>query len=149
MVDCIEVAFASERYQALLALREQQLRAPLGVSLTAQDTCCDHSQWHYAALVSNANDAAVVGGVIIAPGAKQTAQLRQMVVDKAWQGYGVGAALLRFAHEQAINRGVKTITLNARDSAVGFYTRFGYRCSGDSHKLLNVVHWPMTIELSD
>lgn len=143
MVNCIEVAFASARYQELLVLREQYLRVPLGVSLSKQDVCDDEHHWHFAALA----DDVLIGGVIIAPGANQKAQLRQMVVDKTWQGLGVGEALLRFAHDHAIKMGVKTITLNARDSAVGFYARFGYQCSGDSHLLLKIVHWPMVIAL--
>ena len=143
MVNCVEVAFASRRYRDLLRLREKYLRAPLGLKLTSQDTCDDQQQWHFASLA----DGKIIAGVIIAPGSQQSAQLRQMVVDKQWQGKGVGETLLRFAHDQSAQRGVQTITLNARDSAVGFYTRFGYRRCGASHTLFGIVHWPMAVEL--
>lgn len=144
MVNYSEVAFASEHYRELLALRERYLRAPLGVALTAQDTRDDYRQWHFTALVDNE----VIAGVIIAPARNQTAQLRQMVVDQAWQGKGVGEALMRFAHDQSAQRGVQTITLNARDSAVGFYARFGYQRCGSAHSLLGIIHWPMVAELT-
>jgi GNAT superfamily N-acetyltransferase len=50
-------------------------------------------------------------------------QLRGMAVDPAWQGRGVGAALL-----QAVTRDVaEPMWCNARQSALGFYRRAGWR----------------------
>lgn len=51
----------------------------------------------------------------------QEAYLRPIVVEREWQGKGVGKALL-----QRVMRGLASLTLVARREAVGFYTRMGF-----------------------
>jgi GNAT superfamily N-acetyltransferase len=57
-------------------------------------------------------------------------RLRGMVTDHAWQGQGVGRRLI----EEAVGRlradGVEVLWGNGRDSALGFYRRFGFEVVG-------------------
>jgi GNAT superfamily N-acetyltransferase len=64
------------------------------------------------------------------PGAT-AAQLRGMAVDPVVQGAGYGAALFDAAVGRLRAEGVACLWANARDSALGFYTRMGMTVVGD------------------
>ena len=63
-------------------------------------------------------------------GAPREMRLRGMAVEPEMQGRGVGAALLRRAHEMAAGAGLE-IWCNARMSAVGFYEKQGWTREGE------------------
>ncbi|MET0325863.1 MAG: GNAT family N-acetyltransferase [Ilumatobacteraceae bacterium] len=58
-------------------------------------------------------------------------QLRGMAVDPADQGRGVGAILLAAGLERAGAAGADAVWANARDTALDFYRRHGFRVIGD------------------
>ena len=78
-------------------------------------------------LVAVTQEGRVIGGATLLP--QDGLQLRGMAVDPAWQGKGVGAAVLDAAHELARQRGT-TLWCNARLSAEGFYARCGWKAEG-------------------
>jgi N-acetylglutamate synthase-like GNAT family acetyltransferase len=57
---------------------------------------------------------------------ENNAQLRYMAVNEAFQGKGVGKALIKFLENQAVTMGIGTIILQARENAVNFYLSQGY-----------------------
>src|SRR4051794_2701491 len=67
------------------------------------------------------------------PGAK-TYQLRGMAVDDGLQGSGVGRTLLEAAAERLRTVGVDAAWANARDTALGFYERLGWKVAGDGFR---------------
>ena len=58
-------------------------------------------------------------------------QLRGMATLHAWQGTGVGAALLQAGVDRARVAGAELVWANARDAALAFYLRHGFEVSGD------------------
>ncbi len=58
-------------------------------------------------------------------------RFRAMAVHPAWQGKGVGTALMRALRERARTEGVSTLWANGRDTAQGFYQRIGFHALGD------------------
>jgi GNAT superfamily N-acetyltransferase len=58
-------------------------------------------------------------------------RFRGMAVDPAWQGRGVGRALMRAVADLAQARGAEVLWANGRDTALGFYTSIGFRVAGD------------------
>jgi GNAT superfamily N-acetyltransferase len=58
-------------------------------------------------------------------------RFRGMAVDPAWQGRGVGRALMRAVADLAKARGAEVLWANGRDTALGFYTSIGFRVAGD------------------
>ncbi len=56
-----------------------------------------------------------------------SAQLRYCAVDATQRGRGVGQTLVRSFDELARARGVERIWMDAREDAVRFYERMGYR----------------------
>jgi len=53
---------------------------------------------------------------------------------------GVGATIISFAENIAKDRGFKYIIMHARDTAIGFYQKFGYRIVGDAFTEVNLPH---------
>lgn len=50
-----------------------------------------------------------------------------LVVDGAWRGRGVGAALLAFAEADARQRGLASVFIDSRPEVIAFYEKLGYQ----------------------
>ncbi len=73
-------------------------------------------------------------------------RLRGLAVAPAWQGCGMGAALLNYAQQLAVQIGLP-LWCNARDSAMGFYARQGWQVEGVGFDLPSIgphhrMRWP-------
>ncbi|KAI2610062.1 GCN5-like N-acetyltransferase [Hypoxylon fragiforme] len=60
-----------------------------------------------------------------------TARFRKFATAPAWQGRGVGSALLNYTIETAARNGATSIWCDARQSALPFYQRFGMSGEGE------------------
>jgi len=77
------------------------------------------------------------------------AQIRYMAVDEACRGKGIGAKLLAGLEERVKQKGARRITLNARETAVGFYEGHGYEIVAKAHTLYGCIeHFRMVKRLS-
>lgn len=65
-------------------------------------------------------------------------QLRGMAVEETYRSHGFGNALIAFAEQTTAKLNGKLLWLNARDYAVGFYEKNGYKCIGDYFDIPNV-----------
>ncbi|MCI2285728.1 bifunctional GNAT family N-acetyltransferase/hotdog fold thioesterase [Colwellia sp. MSW7] len=76
---------------------------------------------------------------------EQQGQIRYMAVDDNMQGQGLGQQIIRALEQQASMLGITEIVLNAREQALGFYEKLGYKMRGYSHTLFgDVKHYSMT-----
>jgi ribosomal protein S18 acetylase RimI-like enzyme len=76
------------------------------------------------------------------------AQIRYMAVEEGLQGKGIGTILLKEPEKSAKRKGANHIILNARQSAVGFYKKQGYRTVGKASTLFGVIpHYKMRKKL--
>lgn len=72
------------------------------------------------------------------------AQVRYMAVEVNMQGKGVGAMLLKELERRSKEKGAKYIILNARDTAIKFYEKYGYKTTKQSYTLFeSVPHFEM------
>ena len=77
-----------------------------------------------------------------------TAQIRSMAVEEEWRGKGIGSIVIRELEKIAIEKGAKKIILHARDNAVKFYERNGYKVVKQSHTLFgSIPHFLMEKEV--
>ena len=76
------------------------------------------------------------------------AQIRYMAVEEEYQGKGIGSQILKSLEESAKEKGAKYIVLNARDNAITFYEKYGYRIVEKSHTLFGLIeHFRMRKEI--
>ena len=139
--------FRVERVDAarLLDLRRRVLRAgrPEADVTNRDDEHADAR--HFAGLlgervVVSASFFAVDGS--FGPGARQ---LRYMATDVDVQGRGLGLAVLAVAEGVLAHEGVTTLWANARDSALGFYRRAGWRVVEGSEHISAETQIPHTV----
>ncbi len=76
------------------------------------------------------------------------AQIRSMAVEEEWRGKGIGSIVIKELEKIAIEKGAKKIILQARDNAVKFYERNGYKVVKQSHILFgSIPHYLMEKEV--
>jgi len=137
------IAYNSEEYRQELVLRDEVLRKPLGMSLYAEDLTVDAPDFHLGAFLSNR----LVGVLLLKRLNADELKMRQVAVVDTMRSQHVGTALVRFAEEYAIREGYKTMLLNARMTAVGFYEKLGYEKISREFMEINIPHYRMNKKL--
>jgi len=66
-----------------------------------------------------------------------------MAVTPARQGKGLGQRIMNETENNLRARGYKSLELDARSSAVGFYRKLGYTVVGDEFIEVTVPHFRM------
>jgi predicted GNAT family N-acyltransferase len=140
-----EINSASPYYEKVLSLRNRILRIPLGLNLADEDLRDEENQM----TIMMTRDEQVLACVMLKTIDKDIVKLRQMAVDDAVQGIGVGATLLSYAENFCINNHYGLIELHARKSAIGFYQKSGYVIEGDEFEEVGMPHVKMTKHLRD
>jgi GNAT superfamily N-acetyltransferase len=113
-----------------LSLRYRVLREPLGLPRSAASFAGDEAPdaLHLIAVTVSGE---VIGCATVLTDGDDALQLRGMAVDDAWQGQGVGKAILEAVYADAKAR-KKALWCNARRSAEEFYARCGWSSEGDT-----------------
>jgi thioesterase domain-containing protein len=76
-------------------------------------------------------------------------KIRFMAVCEKNQGQGLGQQIIAALEQQASQLGMQEITLNARENAIGFYQKLGYKKIQFSHTLFDdIKHYTMVKKLS-
>lgn len=76
------------------------------------------------------------------------AQIRSMAVETQWRSKGIGSIVLTELEKIAADKGAKKIILHARENAVKFYEKNGYKVVSSSHTLFNTIqHYLMEKEI--
>lgn len=141
-----EIHFGSPEFDAECDLRQRVLRAPLGLDLYDEDLELEKNQLHFGLFDSSG---LLVACVIAAPLASTQAKIRQMAVSTERQRRGLGRDLLNRVEAILRARGIASLTLHARLSAIEFYRCLGYTASGGTFIEVGLPHVEMRKELSD
>ena len=59
------------------------------------------------------------------------------------QGKGIGASIMSFAESISKDKGYNKIVMNARNNAIGFYEKFGYKVKSGEFIQYNTPHHVM------
>ncbi|MBI1216423.1 MAG: GNAT family N-acetyltransferase [Alphaproteobacteria bacterium] len=142
-MDVRQIIPGSADYAAMCDLRERVLRKPLGLVLTAEEKALDAG----CHLLGCFDGAAIQGCMILQKHPDGGVQLRQVAVDDAAQGRGVGGTMLAVACEVLRGWGVKGMYCHARETARGFYLRHGWQPVGAPFEEHTVPHILMEFTL--
>ncbi len=132
-------------YDEYYDLRWRVLRKPWKMPVGSEREERDATASHYIAVNE---DQKIVGAGRLHLKSEKEAQIRFMAVEDAFQKKGVGKALIIAMEAEAVQRGAETAMLMARDYAVGFYERLGYKIEEKTFILFgNIQHYKMRKQL--
>jgi predicted GNAT family N-acyltransferase len=69
--------------------------------------------------------------------------LGRILVKKEYRGQGLGAAIMNYCEQTALDRGCKVLELNAQYRAIGFYEKMGFIAEGDYFTEAGIRHKKM------
>lgn len=136
---CNKIEFSSPWILKMYALRQDELRMPLGLNLFDENLLSEEQEYHFAGLYQDQ----IICCLQLKKIGKAALKLRQMATSKLYQGQGNGKELVRFAERWAINNEYKKIELHARKQAQGFYEKLGYEKVGDEFLEVDIPHFKM------
>ncbi|RYY67564.1 MAG: GNAT family N-acetyltransferase [Chitinophagaceae bacterium] len=134
-----QIDHGTKEYQQMIALRHSILREPLGMSFTPEELEKEKDN----ILIAAFEEDDMLGCCMLRKLDNQTLQLRQMAVKNNLQGKGIGASIMSFAETISRDRGYRSIIMHARDTAIGFYEKFGYKVKGEPFVEINLPHHVM------
>lgn len=143
-IECKIVTTEDEEYHDSLRLRQKVLRKPIGLDIKDDDLSIEKNAYHVLAY----NKSHLVGTLFLLPLEKGNLQMKQVAVDPAVQGQGIGKQLVNRAEEFARQKGYTSIKLHARINAWPFYESCGYTYASEAFEEKNITHKIMKKELS-
>ena len=131
----IEPSTADE-YQRYYTLRWKILRAPWNQPRGSEQDELESSSSHFMAID---NRQVITGVGRLQFNTISEAQIRYMAVAIKQQRQGTGTLLLKALEDKAVELGAARIVLDAREQALGFYRKQGYKLGGPGHMLFNTI----------
>lgn len=138
MIRCEEIKHGSKEYQEAVSLRFEILRKPLGLEFSKEQLEAESNSFHLVCF----DGERIVACVILEPKSENNKfKMRQVAVARDYQGQGVGSKLVKFSEAFAKSKGVKTMVLNARETASDFYQKLGYQRHGEQFLEVGIPHF--------
>ncbi len=113
-----------KEFEAYYLLRYSILRKPWNQPLGSEKDENEDASFHLMASDENGN---VLGVCRMQFNSEEEAQLRFMAVDEKAQGFGIGKKMMNYFEQEAFANGRKIIALQARENAVPFYEKCGFK----------------------
>lgn len=135
---------SDEEFEKYYDLRWRILRQPWGQPKGSEKDELENKSFHI--MVLEGDRLIGVGRGHFNTGSQY--QIRYMAVDENWRRKGVGTMILSRLQEQAARGGAGRIVLNAREGAVEFYEKRGFKIIEQAHTLFGCIrHFKMVKEL--
>ena len=138
-----DIQWGTKEYDDELALRNEILRVPLGMSLYEQDLSQENTYWHVGAF----DGGRLVGTLLFIDRGEGVAQMRQVAVDENCRRQGIGRKLVEYGEGLMKGKGFSAIVLDARKVALEFYLALGYQVTSEEMILSGIPHFKMKKEL--
>jgi predicted GNAT family N-acyltransferase len=133
-----------EEFKSYFNLRYRILRAPWGEPEGSEVDDIEDQCFH----IMVTNGETVLGVGRLQYNTENEAQIRYMAVEKEYEANGIGRMLVNALEQQARNKNMCTVILDAREPAVGFYQKLGYSIEKKSYLLFDKIqHYRMTKQI--
>jgi len=137
------IGLGGPEYAAVLELRREVLRWPLGLDFSPQDLAAEKNDLFLTLWDGNL----LAGCLLLRDKGRGVAQMRQVAVTQARRGRGLGRTMVEEAEAECRRRGLRRVILHARENALEFYRRLGYRAEGEPFFEIGLEHRLMAKEL--
>jgi predicted GNAT family N-acyltransferase len=138
-----QIDHGTKEYQQMINLRNEILRKPLGLSFTPEELAKEKED----ILIGAFDEDQMLACCLLTKEDKSSLRLRQMAVQNNLQGKGIGASMMNFAELISRDKGYKKLIMHARETAVGFYEKLGYKVVGDKFTEVTIPHFVMEKKL--
>lgn len=135
----IQIEHGSPEYNKMVRLRDDILRKPLGLAFSREELEKEKAD----ILIGAFDDDIILACCLLTEVDAQTVRLRQMAVKKNQQGKGIGHSMMLFAETLARDKGYRKLMMHARDTAIGFYEKQGYKTLGPQFIEVSIPHHVM------
>lgn len=142
-MEIINIKAGSPEYEQMVKLRVSALLEPIGIP----ESYINPEKEKDDIFIGAFDGQHIIGCCILTPKNEKTVQLRQMAVLPGLQGQGMGAAIIRYAEDEARKRNFTLLMMHARDPVVGFYRKCGYMIVGEPFEEVGMGHRKMQKEL--
>ena len=132
----MQIDHGSQEYHKMVKLRDEILRKPLGLAFSREELEKERND----ILVGAFDDDKILACCLLTETDRETVRLRQMAVRKNQQGKGIGHSMMLFAETLARDKGYKKLMMHARDTAIGFYEKQGYKTLGEQFIEVSLPH---------
>lgn len=133
-----------KEFQQYYNLRWRILRKPWNQPEGSERDKDDERCYHIMAIINNT----ITGIARLEFTTDKCAQLRYMAVDDSYQGQGIGRCVMTHMEQYAKENKSGELFLNARENAVGFYEKLGYKITEKSYVLFDSIqHYKMIKKL--
>ncbi len=141
----IKQAEHPNEFEQYYALRYRLLREPWGEAEGSEKDELEDQCVHMIAMDADT----VIGVGRLQFNSDTEAQIRYMAVAPAHERQGVGRYLVQALEAAARERAITFIVLDAREAAVGFYSKLGYEVTAKSYLLFDCIqHYRMQKKLA-
>ncbi len=134
------IDFATPEFDEALAIRYEVLRKPLGLDYSLEQIATEWDNIHIAAFDASGK---MTGYLNLTPVDDKLVKMRQVAVAPAYQGQGIGKAMVAYSEIVAKDRNFTEIVLHARKAAVPFYLSMHYEIVGDEFEEVLIPHFKM------
>jgi GNAT superfamily N-acetyltransferase len=124
-----------EEWDSYFNLRYEVLRAPWNQARGSERNEGDATAEHFAFFENEQ----IIGVGRLDFTENLGSQIRFMAVNERYQGKGIGRQLMEHMEEIARKKGSKETILHAREIALPFYEKLGYRSIEKSHLLFDEI----------
>ena len=126
--------------------RYKVLRKPIGLSRNTTRDNLEKTSFHVMA-INNKNEIIGVGRLHFVSSNKS--QIRYMAVDNKIRKAGVGREIVKKLEGYSINNNRNIVILNAREDAVNFYSKLGYKNLGKIDVGIDIKHFHMKKDIKN
>lgn len=138
-----QIDHGTKEYQQMVKLRIDILRKPLGLFFTPDELDMEKED----ILIGAFDDDEMLACCMLTKADDNCLRLRQMAVQNNQQGKGIGASMMNFAELISRDKGYKKLIMHARETAIGFYEKLGYKLVGDKFTEVTIPHVVMEKKL--
>ena len=138
-----QIDHGTKEYQQMVKLRTDILRKPLGLSFAPDELDMEKED----ILIGAFDEDEMLACCMLTKADQNCLRLRQMAVQNNQQGKGIGASMMNFAEILSRDKGYKKLIMHARETAVGFYEKLGYKVVGDKFTEVTITHLVMEKKL--
>jgi len=134
----------NSEWKKYFLFRWKILRKPIGLDKKSTKDTLEEKSYHLMATDINEN---ILGVGRIHFLNKKESQIRYMAVQEEYRKIGIGKQIVIGLEGLSIKNDRYKIILNARDNAVNFYSRLGYKIIGPYDAGIGIDHYKMSKNL--